>query len=594
MLSTLVATFNFSNYPYIHVAAYLLLAFGLCNIVVLLANITAFRNHVSFRSNLNLPDLLVLVWVLYYLISFILSSKYNNLPDCALIMLILFITYFYIRSSLKFEHGNRIINLFYIIIFLGSIEAIYGILQLLDILPNIFQFKLGGSFGNPGDLANLLALTYIISLGLYFYTRGKRIKYLLIIATVLQFIVICISYSRTAWIASFCISIAIIWNFKFKYLTTPLLIERVKKDKFIWTLGLSAFLILCIVGVIVLYNLKTSSADGRVFMNKLSKELILEKPLFGHGYNSFYSVQHQKQIEYFKHNPSDTKNGWLVSEVVFAFNDYYQFTIEFGCVFLILLLILFWSLLSFKEAKMDNDKEYSQLLFIGRMSLGSILICMLFSYPLQNPTILLCFFILLAIISTFDRKILLKIRFAKKTVFLLTLIVFIFSNFILYYSALSIIDGLKWKHAFNNFTKNPRECVLEYASINRFMKHDIIFVQDYGSIFFQIGEYDKCISYYEENMYMCQTTEILLMLGQSYEELKNFKKAESSYRKASCLVPHKFIPKYRLFKLYQNIGDYVMAERVAKEIRDMKIKVFSNYVKDIKTEANKYLSSQGK
>ena len=138
----------------------------------------------------------------------------------------------------------------------------------------------------------------------------------------------------------------------------------------------------------MLYRFKPDSANGRLFMYKLSTELIFEKPLFGHGYNSFEPVQHQKQINYFEDNKSDTRNGWLASEVTFAFNDYLQIVIEFGFLLLLLIVLLLWKLFSFKTGKDDETDTNSDLLFISRSALGSILFCMVFSYPFQNPTIL--------------------------------------------------------------------------------------------------------------------------------------------------------------------------------------------------------------
>jgi O-antigen polymerase len=83
-----------------------------------------------------------------------------------------------------------------------------------------------------------------------------------------------------------------------------------------------------------------------------------------------------------------------------------------------------------------------------------------------------------------------------------------------------------------------------------------------------------------------------IILGMSYEEEKNYRKAEENYRNASYLMPHLFVPKYDLFRLYINTRQLDKAHIVALEIRSMKIKVFSDAVKDIKTEVNKYLSSE--
>lgn len=592
LFSTLASTVVFSNYWYIQVSAYFGFAFGVCMTIVLINSFIGFRKLESIEFSLNFPDICILAWMLYYVVSFFLSTKYNHLPNQALVMLMLFSTYLYIRRVLSFTSLNNVIYLYYVIVLIGSVESIYGILQLLNILPNISNFKLGGSFGNPGDLANFLSLTYIVTLGLFFITKKRNLKLVLFVTIVFQLIVIIFSSARTAWIASGLLSIVAFWYFRFRFITIKFIVEKIKVHKFFSLIAFFCILFACISVIIMLYKFKPTSADGRIFMNKLSKELILEKPFFGHGYNSFFSVQHQKQMDYFKHNPTDSINGWVATEVVFAFNDYLQLAIEFGCILLILIFTLLLRLFSFRESFNSTNKQYPELLFIGRVTLGSILISMLFSYPLQNPTIFLCFFILISCISIFDKKEVYTLKVKKATTVVSATFALIFVCLITVYSIESMLYGLKWKHASNLFTKNKKESLLQYENINSFLKHDISFVFNYGSILFDAGEYRKCVKYYEKNMYLCQTSDIFLMMGQSYEELIEYKKAEESYKNASYISPIRFIPKYRLFKLYQKTGNEDMATIMANDIKKMKIKVYSDPVRNIKTEVSEYLSSK--
>jgi O-antigen polymerase len=590
LLSTLAATVNFSNFWYIHVSTYLEFIFGVCIVLILITFSNSLRNKIHFQLTLNLPDVLVLAWIFYYLMSFILSANYNQRPDNLLTMAIMVSAYFFIRFIPCPINQNKIKPLIYIFVIIGTLEAIYSLLQLLNIMPNIFPFKFGGSFGNPGDLANLLVPTFIVSMGITFYQKNRKLRYILLAISMLQITVIIISGSRTAWISSFILSVAILYYFKAKHLRFKPIFENVKRHLFIWALVFSAFILSFFLLVVVLYNFKPSSVDGRVFIYKLSKELISEKPLFGHGYNSFFTVQHQKQIQYFRQNPNDTLNGWLASSVAFAFNDYLQIAIEFGCLLLIILIILLWRLYTFNIAPKNINIENLSLLFICRTALGSILICMLFSYPLENPSICLIFFTLAALISNFDTKNLIKSTFKRAYIILLAFIGFIASGAIISYSILTIVYGLNWKQAFKLYSENPTECVHQYGHISKFLNRDFSFVQNYSSILLLAGEYEKCARYCEEKSKLCLTTEILETLGQSYEQLKDYQKAEESYKNASYFIPHRFIPKFQLFQLYLKMGNDKMAESMAIEIRNMKIKVFSSEVKNIKTEVNKWLS----
>jgi len=159
------------------------------------------------------------------------------------------------------------------------------------------------------------------------------------------------------------------------------------------------------------------------------------------------------------------------------------------------------------------------------------------------------------------------------------------------YSIKSINNGLNWKKAFAETNKDMVTSLKDYKKISNPLKHDRSFVMNYGSILFQAANYEKCIDHYEKRGYLCACVDQFVMLGESYEKIKNYRKAEENYKNASFLVPHKFIPKYRLFKLYQLTRQNDKTYQSALEIRKMKIKIYSEPVKQIKTEANEYLST---
>ena len=587
LTSTILASVSFENYFYINGIQYFTLALGVCIIVSLI--VSSCSRHKSFHISINRSDILVLLWIIYYFSSFIVCRDYNKFFNQAIEMLILFYCYFFYRFLFSGPYTQGIIGALYVISFFGMTQSIYAILQIIGILPNIFQFHFGGSYGNPGDLANVLTLTYLISLGLFFQTKYRKMKLVLFLGSMFQMGVIILSMARTAWIASGTLSLILIWYFQARWINHSFLKSLIKKRT-----GLSLMFVLCILvfislGLHQMYKLKQSSANGRIFLYKLSTMLVVDRPLFGHGYGSFFHKQHQKQIEYFEENPDDIENGWLANSVVFAFNDYLQISIEFGCVLLIIIVSLLSRLLGFKTKTSALGNKDSELLFICRVGLCSILICMCFSYPLQNLTIILCFFILISIISAHDQIIVKRITIRYSRLSRILIVAIFFLGLVSHYSIRSINYGLKWKLAFNHSIENQSNYVSEYENLYKYLRHDLSFIHNYGSILFQSGNYEKCIAIYEDNRKMCLTTDILLMLGQSYYELKNYKKAIENYNDASFLVPHKFVPKYSLFLLYKELQEDQKAIAIAKEISTMKIKVYSEEVRRIKTDVNKYL-----
>ena len=74
-----------------------------------------------------------------------------------------------------------------------------------------------------------------------------------------------------------------------------------------------------------------------------------------------------------------------------------------------------------------------------------------------------------------------------------------------------------------------------------------------------------------------------------YYYLGNYDKAEEFCKQAINMIPYLFAPKYRLFLLYKQNGNRVEALKIAKEIYNMPIKVYSETVKNIKLEVKTYI-----
>jgi tetratricopeptide (TPR) repeat protein len=191
----------------------------------------------------------------------------------------------------------------------------------------------------------------------------------------------------------------------------------------------------------------------------------------------------------------------------------------------------------------------------------------------------LIFISLLAVASSFDVRKVKRIELGRNASLIAIAFILSFNAYLLYDSIYSFKYGLKWKDAFIFSNTNPEEASFQYEKIHPILKKNRSFLLNEGSIFYNSEQYCKCIEHYEKYKYLFISSDMYLMLGYSYEKLENYPKAEENYRMASNLIPHLFVPRYKLFKLYLK----------QDEISGMKIKVYSEKVKDIKTEVNEYL-----
>jgi tetratricopeptide (TPR) repeat protein len=175
---------------------------------------------------------------------------------------------------------------------------------------------------------------------------------------------------------------------------------------------------------------------------------------------------------------------------------------------------------------------------------------MLFSYPLENNTILFILFSIVSILSAQLSTSGFSIKYHIPTKLILFVISLIFGTFLLYNSFNSFYFGLKWNEASKLVNKDASKASIEYEKLYQKLKRNRSFVLNQGSIYFKAKQYERCTKHYEKYKHLFISADMYLMLGESYEQIDSFEKAEENYKLATFLIPHLFIPRYKLFKLY--------------------------------------------
>jgi O-antigen polymerase len=121
------------------------------------------------------------------------------------------------------------------------------------------------------------------------------------------------------------------------------------------------------------------------------------------------------------------------------------------------------------------------------------------------------------------------------------------------------------------------------------LKTDPFFLFNYGSTLTKINECDKSITMLNKVTDYRTFYDLFLNLGLAYENVHNDSLAEQSYQKAAYLIPHMFTPRYYLFRLYKRSDQNEKAIQMANHLSEMKIKVYSPVVGQIKKETTEYL-----
>jgi O-antigen polymerase len=346
------------------------------------------------------PALWMQVGIVIGVLSFVLvKRKHILLPSCEfLAILLLWLIYFLWRQGLNVETAVSIVTnslsllLFYQILiknsnkeklFLaGSIIAvilcIWCVGQLLGWLPRYHNlFSATGPFDNPAGISASLAL--LLPFTLYQVENNKRwMRFICAIIVIAIVGCIIVLQARAAIIAAGVSTFV----YGIRWLKTYTELK----------LSVIHYSLVALVAVLLfsgLYLLKKDSANGRLLIWRCSAELIAQKPLVGHGKNGFIANYMNEQADYFTRHP-DSKYTILADNIRHPFNEYIKSIVEYGIIgFFLIVLLLFYP---FYYSRKTSSKTAPAI----RLSLLSIAICALFSYPLNYPSVRLMTVVLLA------------------------------------------------------------------------------------------------------------------------------------------------------------------------------------------------------
>jgi hypothetical protein len=334
------------------------------------------------------------------------------------------------------------------------------------------------------------------------------------------------------------------------------------------------------------YTMRKDSADGRLFVWKISTEMLRDFSLTGTGLDGYKAHYMNYQAKYFAKNNTSTQETMLSDNIVYTFNDFLQFFIEEGIIGLLLLVALLW--LIFKQYK--NAIYYMSTALIISLS---VFAC--FSYPLQILPLKLIVFTAIAF-SAFTSKnkqeFKLRYTFIRLQIFS-TATVWVALQF---YNAYRLHIGYSiWKKAFNTYQEmNFKESSLLFEKAYPYLKSNGEFLMHYGKAL-SLDEQPNLsnIILHKAEQYLNNTV-IQTSLGDNYVILGNYPQAIKHFRKACNMTPNRLYPRYLLMKLYEKKGDIVEARKEAVKLLQIPIKVPSITTSQIIEEAEDLLNINNK
>jgi O-antigen ligase len=536
-------------------------------------------------------DLAVLAFFGYTFLRAIFTPDLSLSDDNLLVLLICFGLYILFKPWFHANNENATTHALLIagITLVCLVQAVYGILQFLNIVPRLQEeFKLGGAFGNPGPYSNFLVAVIPFSLVQLLYAKKYSLNfYLAIIALLASIIVLPLTKARTAWIALLASSSFIIF-YRFEFGTY---LKKVFRTTLVRILTALVVISLIAGSALFLYKFKEQSSSGRLFIWKVSVQMIPDKPLFGYGYDRFAVFHNAYQAGYFARGNYSEKEAELADNSTYAFNEFLQITIETGIIGLLLFLLILFRAFFEPNDKSENTNTRRPLLLAGKSALIAILITSLFSYPLRNVPNNVFLFLILSMISANqvirkEYKFNQQFRRAASLIGIIFLSIFVINQTTIFHASKEWLNAFKLVRS-NNYTQAKED----YEGLYPVLRYNPYFLFNYGAELSLMGEYNKSIKILKEAETGMNNADLYIYLGNSYTGINDLDKAANCFQKASDLMPIKFYPKYRLVKIFIQKGEIEKAKSLAREIIEMKVKIPSEVIKGIRKEMEELLES---
>ena len=466
----------------------------------------------------------------------------------------------------------------WVLIVLGGMEAVWGLRQIYGLAAsNHSLYALTGSFYNPGPYSGYLAMIFPLCLYEWLSLKEKtertwaeQGKYYIALGVML--LILCVlpaGMSRSAWIAA---AISGTWVYGMHASWGSKLKEFGRKYKKRVVLACIAGSVIIIVAGYALFQLKATSANGRLFMWKISSMAIAESPVIGHGTGNFVSAYGRAQENYFANGEFSETEELVAGSPEYAFNEYLQVAVEYGIPFLLVVSLV----IVFCLWKGSSE---------GRIGLcGGVISFLVFSfssYPMQIPGFAVTFYLLLAACAIGRSKVIL----------------------FLFISMMALLGTYYWKNnqyaACKDWYRSKmlynigayQSAKEDYGKLYPELANRGAFLFEYGYSLHKLKEYDNSTRILEEAMTHSNDPMILNIIGKNYQALGDYEKAEEYLIRSTHRLPGRIYPYYLLVKLYAE-PQYLQPEKLkyaAEIVLTKEPKVQSTAVREMREEVKKLL-----
>lgn len=550
------------------------LSIVLISIFALLLSIT---KKSCFRFSL--ADFLFIIIVGYYAVRYDYQLQLANwkIIYAFLLLLLWFAARVIFSNSLNLKSSFT-----FTLICVGTILAIWGLLQLYGYQKsNHVLFSITGPFYNPGPYSGYIAMIIPLCLDRLFVSKGF-LRYFYGFAFFLMLSIIPAGMSRSAWVA---VIISCLWLLMVRLSWVKKIKQYGKKHPYAIALYSLLSLVTLLLVFFCFFQIKSASANGRLFIWKNTITAISKQPIWGYGAGSFPSVYGHTQAAYFASGEYTELEEYVAGSPEYAFNECLQIGIEGGLFLLI--IILFFFLLTIRKGMFV--KEYGIC-----TTLLSFFLFSLFSYPLQELSFgIVVIFSLVICTSEQNKKNISKV--GKRSFYQISFscIILLGGCLISYLFRDSKAFADRWYYATVLRSEHVFDAAADtYDRLYDVLKHNPKFLLGYSKCFSAHKNFIEANVILERAKKVCCDPVLRNMQGRNYQAMGEYVKAEACFTESTYLIPNRIYPYYLLAKLYAEESFFYKekAQQMANIVLTKRIKIYSKAVDEMRAEMTILLS----
>jgi tetratricopeptide (TPR) repeat protein len=313
--------------------------------------------------------------------------------------------------------------------------------------------------------------------------------------------------------------------------------------------------------------------------------MIADKPFLGHGAGGFQREYMLYQADYFRAHPASSY-AMRADIVKHPFNEYLMLLVEQGLMGGILFGFFVYMLQREYRRNRSNETFYAMLCLVG---IG-VFAC--FSYPLGYPFERLMVVFCVANIMRNETK---GLKISNKVFGILKPTILVVSVVLLSLTGKMFYDEYRWNTiAQRSLAGETKEVMPDYARLYKTMNRNGLFLYNYAAELNFIDRNVESNRLFIEASHFMNDIDLQLQMADNYQKMRNYKEAEKCLILASDMIPNRFIPLYRLAKLYEVTNQQQKARKTAKLILKKPVKIMSPNIVSIRIEMQQLINKEGR